>query len=116
VTPPLLLVNKGTAPSLYYQLTLEFPRGVSPQSIGNASHHWKSALQLRDGREVKVFIFEGRKEFIAFPQGSIDLGRIRFGKLQKLPERIEVKYAVSGDTSQYLDGILILEKERKNNQ
>ena len=101
VSNPIVLLNKGNAPSIHYQITLEYPLLYGRARMEN--DEWKHATH-----QIHKHIFNSAAQFIAFPDNQVELGIMNFLEGEKLPDTIMFHYYISSDRSEYKEGNLIV--------
>lgn len=100
-SPSIVLSNKGTAPSIHYQITLEIPTEIGRTKMTNPNLDWKGSHQ----GDFQKFIFTSASHLISFPNAPfINLGKIEFTETALLPEEIVIKYYIASDKDEYKSG------------
>jgi hypothetical protein len=107
VTNSLVLINKGNAPSIHFQITLEYPL-----SCGRAR------MQLTDWKhtshQVHEFIFNSATQYISYPGNYVELGNINFPDKVILPDKCVIHYYISSDNGEYKEGELTFQFQDSN--
>jgi hypothetical protein len=96
-----VLANTGEAPSIHYQVNLEFP--VTFGHIAMSNKQWRNATQ-----RMNLFYFGSTSEFISFPTAPVDLGEIEFQDAPKLPDVLVINYRIYSDRGDHVQDRLVI--------
>lgn len=101
VSNSIVLVNKGNAPSIHYQITLEYLLSYGKARMQKSEWEYTT-------NQLHKYVFSSAAQFIAFPKNQVELGNMSFEDAESLPEIITIHYYISSDRSEYKEGNLMV--------